>query len=188
MTNPTDIVVFGTGNSEDQPLRPGRVAASRRLRRYVEPMLMLVVAAAMFLVGQASDDRRPPAAGAAVTASTARVATVREHLIAPRTAAPGEPLTVLAYRNARLCGPIELRFDGAAMRHRLAWYAGPRHPDRTEMALAVWVPRSAKAGRHEIELWGPVPGGQIHNLCGDRPEHQARLDTTTIMVVGRLRG
>ena len=93
---------------------------------------------------------------------------------------------MLASKNRTLCGPVELRFDDSPIRHRLAWYAGPRDPAWTQMAVTVRVPGDAKPGQHEIASYGPVPGGRTHPLCADQPEHQARLDTATI-TVGRAR-
>jgi hypothetical protein len=48
--------------------------------------------------------------------------------------------------------------------------------------VSMRVPLSATAGRHEIELYGPIQGGMGDSLCADVPEHQGRLATTTLVV------
>jgi hypothetical protein len=91
-------------------------------------------------------------------------------------------ITVLAHRNRRLCGAAELRFDGAPVMQRLNGYAGPADSGREDVFVLMRVPLSAAAGRHEVELYGPMQGGRGDSLCTDVPEHQGRLATTTLVV------
>lgn len=102
-------------------------------------------------------------------------------LIAPATATPGEHLIVLGHRNPALCGPAELRFDGLPVRHKGLKYAGERGGTHPQLFMSMDVPRSAKPGTHQIELFGPVRSTR-GGTCGDVPEHQARIDTTAISI------
>ena len=163
------------------------VASLPRTSRTAEPAVVLAAAAVILTAGRITDGCGPPSAGSAVSPDARRpapppVSIVQLRLVAPRTAVPGERITVLASRNRTLCGPVELRFDDAPISHRPAWYAGPLNPAWTLTAVTVHVPDDVRPGRHEIALYGPVPGGRTHPVCADRPEHQARLDTATIAV------
>jgi hypothetical protein len=190
-----DIILLGPGDSVVPPYStdgsPARgtsaFAGLRRLRRFVEPGVLVVGAGAMLLAGQITGGGGSPAVGL-VTSPAARpsvgwrASVAPPRLLAPHAAAPGERITVLAFRNRRLCGPEELRFDGVPVVHRLAHVLGPVDPDRVEMFVTVEVPRSARPGRHEIELYGPTLGGRSGQICADLPEHQAKLATVTITV------
>jgi hypothetical protein len=140
----------------------------------------------MLLAVQVTDGGASPAASpAAVQPATVRTSVAPPRLLAPQAASPGEQITVLAYRNRRLCGAAQLRLDGTPVSYRLAGYVGSPNPDRVEMFLTVEVPRSAKPGNHEIELYGPVPGGRNGPVCADVRERQAKLATTSITVASR---
>ncbi len=102
-------------------------------------------------------------------------------LLAPATAAAGERIPVLAFRNPKLCGPTELRFDDAAVEQRIIRYAAPGSHTYPQIFMSIDVPRSAKPGIHEIELLGPVRS--THGaICADVPERQGRIATTTISI------
>jgi hypothetical protein len=159
-----------------------------RLRRFVEPGLLVVAAGVMLLAVQVTGDVASPAkAPASAGPAAVRTSATPPRLLVPQTASPGEQITVLAYRNRRLCGAAELRLDGTPVSYRLAGYVDSPNPDRMEMFLSVEVPRSVTPGNHEIELYGPVPGGRSGPLCAFVREHQAELATTSI-TVGSRRG
>ncbi len=169
--------------------RATHTTGSRRLRRLVEPGVLAVLAGAMLLTGQFTAGHGPPAAEPGATPSgrptVDRAAPeAPPRLLVPRTASPGERITVLAFRNARLCGPVELRLDGVPIPHRTAHLLGPADPYRVELLVTVQVPRSARPGRHRIDLYGPVPGSGRGPICADVPEHQAKVATAVITVSG----
>ncbi len=176
----------------------GEVAARLRgLRRFVEPGLVVLCASVALSVPHMMDGRGsptvPPATSPSSPASRGvrRVASGhRPRLLAAQTATPGERLTVLAYRNRRLCGVAEIRLDGAPVAHRLAKYVGPLGSDWMEIFITMDVPRSAAPGRHEIELYGPKRGGSPGPICGDSREHQGKLAGRILTVhrVGLSRG
>jgi hypothetical protein len=105
----------------------------------------------------------------------------RVRLITPGTATQGQQLIVLGHRNSGLCGPAELRFDGNPVRHRILAYAGDHDDTYQQLFMSMDVPRSAAPGTHRIELFGPVRSTR-GSICGDVPEHQARIDTATISI------
>jgi hypothetical protein len=199
VTDPTDVRVvpdviqLGPEDSAASLNRAAEPVArspgpALRLRRFVEPGLFGAGAGRMLLAVQVTGDEASPAAPPApVGPAAVRTSAAPPRLLAPRAAAPGEQITVLAYRDRRLCGAAELRLDGTPVSYRLAGYVGSPNPDRMAMFLSVRVPRSATPGHHEIELYGPVPGGRGGPLCADVREHQAELATTSI-TVGSRRG
>jgi hypothetical protein len=156
-----------------------------RLRRLVEPALFVLGAGAILLAVQTTtDDGSSPAGSASAVPSAAVTAPVAPPpLVAPVAAAPGERITVLGFRNGRLCGPAQLRFDGVPVAHRLAAYAGPLNLDHMQVFLTMRVPRSATPGSHEIHLYGPLPGGRRGPVCANIREHQGELATTAITVL-----
>ena len=187
-----DIIVLGPDEPESPPgqdvdssVRLGW-APARRLRRFIEPSVLILCVGGALSVLYVMDDRGSPAASPAAptsgTASVARASAHRPRLLAPETAGPGERLTVLAFRNRRLCGPAEIRLDGAPVAHRLARNIGPLDAGWMEIFMTVDLPRSAAPGRHEIELYGPMRGGPAGPICGDSPEHQGKLAGRTITV------
>ncbi|MGK5685483.1 hypothetical protein [Actinoplanes sp. URMC 104] len=93
--------------------------------------------------------------------------------VTPGTAAAGEWLPVLAYRHRDRKGPLELRFDGKPVRHRLLRYAASTDPGVTELFLTVAVPGTAARGRHEIQLYEPA------RVAGAPPE---RLAASTVVL------
>ena len=191
-----DVILIGPEESGVSPAAPdgspargaGSAVRLRELRRFVEPGLLVVCAGAVLLAvqvttrGHGASVTRPAIASSATPSAAPPTAEGPPRLLAPQTASPGERITVLAYRNPRLCGSAQLRFDGAPVKHRLASYVGPQHPDRMEMFLTMQVPGSVTPGSHTIELYGPMPGGSTGPICADVREHQARLATTTITV------
>jgi hypothetical protein len=165
------------------------------LRRFAEPGLVVVAAAAMVLAGQVTggggspvaEPAAPSVSPAAASFASPRASASLPRFVAPRAASAGQWITVLAYRNPRLCGPAELRFDGALVAHRLGSYVGQQDSDRVDMFLTMQVPRSAGRGIHEIELYGPISGGGTNPLCADVAEHQGQLAAATV-TVGRRHG
>jgi hypothetical protein len=133
-----------------------------------------VVVIAYALAAGAGLGAHPPMAAPA----PARASTPYPRLIIPTAAAAGDTLIVIAYRNPRLCGPTELRFDGAAIPTRTVPTSANSSP---QIFLSMRVPPTAATGSHRIDLYGPMPstGGII---CGDVPEHQGRLATAAIAV------
>jgi hypothetical protein len=105
-------------------------------------------------------------------------------LIAPATAAPGQRIIVLAYRNQNLCGPAELRLDGTPVPQHKLTDAGPEPHTYQQLFIAMNLPRWTTPGRHRIDLLGPVQS-ETGDMCGDRPEHQARIDSTVISITPR---
>jgi hypothetical protein len=180
-----DQITFG----RERP--PPTTTVTNRLRRFLEPGLLVAAIGVIVLAAHAIGNDGAPAAGRAtggpptsqVAPGAEATSTARSHLrlVAPQTATPGERLTVLTYRNRRLCGPTELRFDGAPAVQQLVRYAGRLDPDYAETFVTLDVPRNAKPGRHVIDLYGPRPGGR-GPICGDVPEHQGLLATATITV------
>jgi hypothetical protein len=194
-----DIVVFGrpepaqSGQADGGPAERLRrpVVFPRRLRRFVEPGLVVAGAVVMLLAGYATGSRDspvispaapPPVSGDAAPAGSLLAAVSRPWLIAPRAASAGEMITVLAHRNRLLCGAAELRFDGGPVVQRPNGYVGPADSGREDVFVLMTVPLSATAGRHAVELYGPIQGGRGNSACADVPEHQGRLATTTVVV------
>jgi hypothetical protein len=173
MTNTADVISSGF----DRP--------PSRLRRLAQPALLAAGATAVLLAAPIIDGQEPAAPPTAPPTPVPAAAALSP-LVAPDDVAPGEQIVVLAQRNPRLCGPAELRFDGAPLRHRLAWNTAPPHADRGEVFLRLQVPSSAAPGDHRLDLFGPVPGGSGTPTCTDVRERQARLATVTITVT-RLR-
>jgi hypothetical protein len=184
---PADQITLG-------PDRPHHTTTRTRsrLRRLLEPALLIASTGVILLTVHATGGEDPPTAAPPTApspsqAAPAEVVAARHadlRLVAPQTATPGERITVLAYRNRRLCGPAELRLDGKPVPHQLLAYAGTPNPDYAEMFMTIGVPRSAHPGNHMIELYGPRQGGPAGPLCGDIREHQARLASTTITING----
>jgi hypothetical protein len=102
-------------------------------------------------------------------------------LIAPPTGRPGQPITVVGFRDIDLCGPSELRFDDAPVVHRVDATARPRTPDLLAVFIVMQVPTTATPGPHRIQLWGPAHGGR-RTVCGDMPVHQEEVDAVDIEI------
>ncbi len=157
----------------------------RPLRRTVRTAALTLSAAGALLAayalpGDNAAGPTPPSASRE-TAPAAPPHVQPARLIAPATATPGEHLIVLGHRDPALCGPAELRFDGLPVRHRVLRAAGARGDAYPQLFMAMDVPRSATSGTHQIELFGPVRSVQ-GDICGDVPEHQARIDTASISI------
>jgi hypothetical protein len=190
MMGPAEPVVPGTPDHGPPARRRRSAEGARGLRRFAEPGLVVVAAAAMVLAGQVTggggspvaEPAAPSVSPAAASFASPRASASLPRFVAPRAASAGQWITVLAYRNPRLCGPAELRFDGALVAHRLGSYVGQQDSDRVDMFLTMQVPRSARRGIHEIELYGPISGGGSNPLCADVPEHQGQLATATVTV------
>jgi hypothetical protein len=180
-----DEITFG-----GDPAPRSTSVTGRRLRWLAEKGALVVATAAILLAvqvtGGGESSRTSPAApasppGSDKEPSVSPIPPVPLRLVVPETAVPGERLTVLAYRNRRLCGAAELRFDGVPAAHELVRYAGTTDGDHVEVFMAMEVPRATEPGRHKIQLYGPRRGGS-GAVCGDFSEHQAHLATAAISV------
>lgn len=180
-----DEITFGA-----DPKPRSKSPTRRRVRRLAETGSLIAAAGAILLAAHTTSGDGSSGAPSARPATPSRFAQtpdasptqqVHLRLVVPETAIPGERLIVLAYRNRRLCGKAELRFDGAPAAHELLRYAGPANQDHAQMFMTMEVPRSAKPGGHEIELYGPRQGRR-GPICGDVPEQQGRLASATIAI------
>jgi hypothetical protein len=102
-------------------------------------------------------------------------------LIAPATARAGDRIPILAFRNPTLCGPAELRLDGAKPEQQTTAYARSDSPTNPRVFMAIDVPRTTKPGTHQIDLIGPVSTTR-GAICADSPERQGHIATTTIAI------
>jgi hypothetical protein len=123
------------------------------------------------------DDRQPIAPPQASAPPTG--------FVAPSAGIAGQRITVLAFRDTRLCGPAELRFHGAPIARRPAGDVSPPDLHDQRVFLSVTIPPSATPGNHQIDLYGPIPGGHHYALCADIPEHQGHFATATVLVRAR---
>ena len=174
-----DVLVIGRPDT-GEPALSRRAAVLRRAALPVAVAALLVAAVAG--TGRSGTPSVPvPAAAPSppVTEHTAPVFPPR--LVIPREAGRGRPLTVLAYRNGRLCGPAELRFDGVAVPQRVVLDLGPVDGEWTALILTMDIPRTAVPGRHLVQLHGPRPGGR-GPVCSDVPEYQGRISELPIVV------
>jgi hypothetical protein len=137
-------------------------------------LLLVVLAAVVALV--AAYTMRSDA-----VAAPDRALELQSRLIVPASAAPGERLVVLAYRNPELCGPTELRLDGAAIPQQVLLYEGQHGRVYPNLFLALDLPASISLGTHRIALFGPVPstGG---TSCGDVAERRDQIATSPITI------
>ena len=185
--------------NDDRPPPRGRPM----WRRVGDPLLVLAAAATFFAVTSLVEDRVPPGSDSAAApvasqsaisklpvaapsgpaANTRRLPAGSPRFVVPATARPGEQITLVGYRDAQLCGPTALRFDGHLISHQLRASARPAAGAWVELYLTVTIPSEASFGSHGLELLGPVSGGQSGVLCGDEPEHQDRLTGAEIIVV-----
>jgi hypothetical protein len=102
-------------------------------------------------------------------------------LIAPATARPGQPITVVGFRDSTLCGSSELRFDDNPVVYRVDATARERSPGWVEVIMVMSVPDTATPGSHLIQLWGPARGGD-RTICGNVSVHQEKLDSLEIEI------
>jgi hypothetical protein len=188
MTHPIDL------DHDPQRSTSARTSALRRLarpesRRTIATAGLAAIATLLVTntIGGPRVTPSPPATTPAVTAPAAQPLAPQPRLIVPALAAPGERVTVLAFRNARLCGPADLRFDGAPVPHGVLRYASPDSAPYPRFFMSLDVPPGAGPGMHSIELIGPVQaaGG---SSCGDVPERQGRIAQAPILVDGAARG
>ena len=157
--------------------------APSRLRKLLGPGLFMAGAGAALLAVQFAGGPVPPGTAPVVPAAVAP-----PRLSAPQTAKSGERITVLGFRDGRLCGPAELRFDGTPVAHRLAAFVGPLGLDHQQFFLTMEVPRSAAPGRHEIALYGPAPSGPGGRTCTAVSERQAELAAVSVVVLASAGG
>jgi hypothetical protein len=184
---------------DDRPPASGR----RRWRRVAEPLVLLAAAATFFAIMRFAENRDAPAAdeprSAVVSApatsarpdvgpSTTLVNAQGSHVPSPRfvvpaTARRGDQITIVGYRESRLCGPTELHFDGRPIPHQIRARATPTSEGWVELYLTVTIPSVTSLGTHGLELFGPAAGGNAGALCGDVPEHQDRLADAEIIIL-----
>ena len=171
---------------EDRPGRPER-SRYRPTRKTIATTALTATAAGVLAFAFVTGDTRPGVTGQPQPAPNTAAASDHRlryaaQFITPEAAAPGERVAVLANRNVTLCGPAELRFDGAAVPHRLTRYAAGQDR-RSNPQFFMWmdVPRSARPGTHHIDLFGPVRAYR-GSICTDVPERQARIATATITI------
>jgi hypothetical protein len=185
ITRPADLTI---DLDEDRPHRPRRV---RYLpTRNTIATAALTIAAGALTVVYAVGSQTPPTARSVAPAQAAAPAQADPaRFVTPATAAPGERLTVLAYRNTTLCGPAVLHLDGAAVPQRVlsGYTAGQEGRSHRQFFMSMDVPRTARPGTHRIDLWGPLraSGGDI---CADVPERPARIASAVIVVIPPLPG
>ena len=155
----------------------------RLARRYLTPVLLLVLAGVAILrYGPVVDGNRAGTAPTASTRSERQTApTNGPGLIAPATARPGQPITVVGFRDSTLCGPSELRFDNHPVAYRVDATARERNPGWVEVIMVMSVPDPADPGTHLIQLWGPARGGD-QAICGNISVHQEKLDAVEIEI------
>jgi hypothetical protein len=179
VTTAADVIEVGPARAE----HPAQSRTAPILRRAALPVAVTtLVVAAIFGAGHHhTPSRIAPASTPEQPAKPPPSAAVRARLVVPQYARPGERLTVLAYRNRRLCGPAQLRFDSAAIPQRVITDIGPVNADWTELFMSIDLPRSATPGPHRIQLYGPKPGGR-GPTCTDLPEHQGEVARTIITI------
>ena len=183
--------------NDDRP----RQRARQVWRRIAEPLLLLAAVASVFSVTKLADERDPFASAAAPAPCRRPRPTRRQRRPRPRPhravwrrlprrsswcrppPAWANRITIVAYRDHRLCGPTVLNFDGTQIPHQVPATTRPATAESTELFLTVQIPSAVGLGRHRIELFGPVPDGQDRVLCGAEPEHQGRLADAEITVI-----
>ncbi|MEV6487131.1 hypothetical protein AB0M20_00630 [Actinoplanes sp. NPDC051633] len=174
-----DLTIDLDDQAAPEPVPILQQLRQRPIRRTVRTAALTVAAAAALLVAnalQGGDVAAPPLPAAAGSGEQ------RVRLIAPATATPGSHLVVLGHRNPVLCGAAELRFDGLPVRHKVIAYAGRTLGSAYQQVfMSMDLPRSATPGTHRIDLFGPVRSTS-GSTCGDVPERQARIDTTSISI------
>jgi hypothetical protein len=165
----------------------------RRLRRLAEPLLFVALAGSVFAATEVtgpsdapSDWRSSQPAAASQQAVPGKTTTspqlVTARLVVPSTARAGERITIVGYRDSALCGPSEVRFDGAAVDHRETATAAPYAPRLDMMFMTMTIPATAAPGAHHIELYGPVAGGRHGPLCGGVPERHGRIAAAEVNI------
>jgi hypothetical protein len=158
---------------------------TRWARHLMTPVLLLALAGVAFAVRGPAVSWNPGGQPSPAPVTTQPLQLARPPsgpgLIAPPTGRPGQPITVVGFRDSRLCGPSELRFDDAPVVHRVDATARPRTPGLLEVIMVMEVPSTANPGPHGIQLWGPAHGGR-RTVCGDVPVHQEELDAVDIEI------
>ncbi|WP_328468588.1 hypothetical protein OHA21_52180 [Actinoplanes sp. NBC_00393] len=150
--------------------RPQRSARWIPVALLAGAALALPIFAADASAQPATHSAAPPAAAAAVPPAAAQPAAAAPpaaaqpaaagclRFVTPGTASAGEQIPLFAYRPRTHQGPLEIRFDGRTLEHRLTRYAAFTVPDVTELFLTVRIPATAAAGRHQLQLHLPSAG------------------------------
>jgi hypothetical protein len=152
-------------------------------------LLLALAGVAIRLYGPVVDGNRTDASTTPSAAAYAghnvltrqMAATQGPGLIAPATARPGQPITVVGFRDSTLCGPSELRFDDNPVVYRVDATARERNPGWVQVIMVMSVPDTADPGSHLIQLYGPARGGD-RTICGNVSVHQEKLDTLEIEI------
>lgn len=161
--------------SLDDP--PARERSRRGLRSRILSAVTFLVAVLLIAYATVADPRPASRTPSETALPAAAAPEPMPRLVVPASVAAGSTLVLLAYRDAGLCGPTEVRLDGARL--EISAIGGVASSSRSFVSLRI--PAHTSAGSHRIELYGPMraAGGA---LCGDAPEHQARIATATITV------
>ncbi|MEV6491310.1 hypothetical protein AB0M20_22245 [Actinoplanes sp. NPDC051633] len=163
---------------------PERSHHWRRITRNPLQTAAVIAGAALLLASHAiggGTAKQAPAAAAPIPANQTTTAQPHARLIVPETAVAGESLPVLAFRNSKLCGPAELRFDGAAIATSSVRLTAPNTHTYQELFMTIVVPLTARAGTHHLDLIGPVPAAH-GQFCGDVPERQGTVASASMTI------
>jgi hypothetical protein len=161
-----------------------------RLRRLIEVVLLALGLGVVLLASRyvdhfaAAPPRTAPGAARDIAKPSISAASDSPLIVAGTFARPGGWLIVSAHRDPRFCGPAEVRLDGHPTENRRVGEV-PTPADPGRLFLWVQIPSTTTAGTHELELFGPLPGGPAHSLCADTPEHQGLLGRAPITVIRR---
>jgi hypothetical protein len=180
-----ELDILDVGAPHDPRTTPAHHPAGTHRR--IAGGLILTMALAGALVATHNSGRVNPSAtqpaGQASPPTTHRPeALASAPLLAPTVARPGAPIYLIGTRRSGMCGTEELRFDGRHAGHReLAIVTGANNTTQL-IVMTMAVPATARPGRHEITLYGPLPA--THGpICGDRPEHQGRIANQYIRII-----
>jgi hypothetical protein len=197
----TPVILVGFEDETSSQAGAGNVVSThpdrsplwwRQARRLAEPLAVVALVGAVFVAIELSRGQDMPAAPQATerprVAQQASPGIPRQvvpagapRLIAPAAARPGDPITIVGYRNSTLCGSSEIRFDDTTLAHEIHSTA-TLHDNWVEMFMVMVVPSTATPGIHQIRLYGPVPGGRGGPLCGDTPSLHNELASVNIVI------
>ena len=190
VTGNPDILEIGARHApNDAPHTHRRwLTTHGRLRTAAESALLVTLAAAALAANGTSHPTlhtatpTPPAPQAATHPQAQALAT--PPLVAPTKATPGEHLYVAATRRPGMCGVEEFRFDNRQLAYQVLTVAYLPN-SATVRIMTMTVPATARPGRHEITLYGPMPSTRSGPICADKPEHHGRVTTAPITITTR---
>jgi len=152
---------------------PARQRSRRGPLRHIALTAAAVLVAALLLIAYGMAGESPPAPQAPSEKAPAPL----PRLVAPESVAAGSTVVVLIYRDFDLCGPTQVRLDGAPLEVATTGSAAPAN----HSWISIRIPAHTSGGTHRIELYGPMPAaGGV--LCGRTPERQSRIATARITV------